>query len=275
MIAVSTVKDYARLVNDIADIKNQKNLQKYLDTLESANSNILELFWLFLYEELELRDDYNCIEDAQYFWKECREEIPELLFFQSAPNPAIRYAKVYCYFKKEEADLYLPADQMPDRYKAALSVDDSLTSRTFSSPLPLDTQKSVYQYLVKKEIIASTNEETFLKAFSKVPSKRMTEQIIWQPNGGGKNFNRILFTLLQLMCPDEYLSLRIKKEYFLKIRDCFDLSLGGVKGSPTADSLKSDYHKWRAAFFIKGRISDELLDEQSFNLLNSELKNSV
>jgi hypothetical protein len=270
MIQVLTPNNYVLICNEISKIEEQSKLHGYLDSLDAMYSPTHPLFWLLLYNQLSELDQYDTESDMQRIWIDCSVEAPELDYYASAINPAIRYAKVYSAYKEYEADMR----SINDHSDTAINPKGYIKEMTsFSSLLTINDQLAMHQFLMKEKLIVYISEENFLSIFSNQIQKSIKVKIKWNVNNGGKYYNESLFMFLHKMCKEEYNNLALKKEYYFKILENFDLTADGNKSQPEWEALKSAYSKWKNRIFkgnYKDKIDYQQLDKISYDIYQFE-----
>lgn len=167
MVEILKPNDYKQIIDGLYELDNEIDIIQYLEGNYIKHIKDNYHYSTILLQKISAIDDYDSSEDALKYYYEKGNNDPacEIETYASAPNPVIRFAKVFIDYMSTYDERTYPDE---NREKGEIEESDKegeFARRVFVTDFDKGQLKKLYQYLTKKEIIEAHSLKHFLAIF--------------------------------------------------------------------------------------------------------------
>lgn len=240
MRAYLTSDDYKAMIADIAKLNDTGLIMDWLVNWKSQFREHYPLYYNYMLFFLNEIDDFTVTDEIAEKFSKSWFLLSE---FEDAPNPSLRYAKVFLEDRVRNADFDEWLDKPIVKIRPSGLAEGFYVESTFhaSSPANKENLNLLCEFLKKEKIISVIDNRDFVDAFSNISQEKMDNKITWLVTRSGKNFLKPLYTLIHLLAPEEFDRLPRKKDFYWKI----DKNFNFVHSSPNLESIKKSHGEWK------------------------------
>ncbi|MFA6057852.1 MAG: hypothetical protein WC756_06625 [Taibaiella sp.] len=160
MIEILKPNDYHKIIEGLYELNDERDIMQYLENYHAKYAEDNYHFSAILSEKISEIDDYDATQDVQRYYYDKGNDDPycEIVFYKDAPNPVIRFAKVYIDYLTYCDDLIYPNDEITEE-------EESIVHKMFTTTLNKNQLAKLYQHLIDKEIMEANSIDHFLSIF--------------------------------------------------------------------------------------------------------------
>lgn len=268
MVEILKPTEYKQIFECINEEWNEEDIMEHLDNFAVFYEKTTYHFYRTLCRKLADIDPYNSNYEVIQFMEGYGSDIPSIEHFKDAPNPSLRFAKVYADFLLAAEDRREIGDwQLDEGHKPILK---------FKSRLNEEQLNELYDFLVDEKMLEAHSVQNFISLFNE--NTVTEEKMVWKLKYNNTRFSDN-FSLLTLMACIGYnknlvgLDENDSAGLIPAIVDNFISA--GEKNTIGKGTLGGSYNKWFPRMEKLFKPSDKNKDVQPIDPISKKIKKFI